>query len=100
MECSPVREEAFQDIASRSAIIRVVVAVFARLQRLGIGHWLVVLYGLLYFLRARLPEKPEVLGIGFYSNELKQLDDFERISGVALSRVEWRLLHVQGVLAL
>ncbi|NBO17910.1 MAG: hypothetical protein EBV03_01555, partial [Proteobacteria bacterium] len=101
IESSPIREEVFRDIASRSVAIRLALRVYALCRRLGLAPLLVGAYGFSYFVRLVLPDKPvRWLAVGLYANEVKELNALEALLGAdAPVRVGWRLLNGQGLRA-
>ncbi len=102
-EASAVREAVFRDIANRSAVIRIVLGVHRVLRELGLSHFMVAFYGVSYFVRAVLPAgRVRWVGIGLYPNEVKQLDDLDRIMGEGwgVSRIGWKLVNLPGIFAL
>lgn len=101
IESSAIREESFQDIASRSRLIRAVLRLHRLCRYLGVGHVLVGAYGFAYFIRARLPAGDYPwLAVGYYPNEIKRLNAIDAVMGQdAALRVSWQLINGQGIRA-
>lgn len=103
IESSEIRENVFLDIAGRQPVIRLVLFVYGIAKSLGISHLMVAGYGLSYFVRAQLPRhKVRWLGIAVYPNEVKQLDDLDRVMGEGwqVSRVVWQLFSLRAIFLL
>lgn len=99
MESSSVRAMVFDDIASRSPKIRLVLRIHSLCRTLGVAHMLVGVYGVSYYIRCVLPQRSvRWLGIGCYPNELRHLDEIDRLmQDYAPARVTWKLVHFRGV---
>lgn len=102
IESSPVRATVFEDIAGRSWVIRLVLRLYHTAQVFGLEHLLVAGYAASYYVRAVLPKsKTQVLGVGFYANELRSLHLAEGLlAPQKLCKVGWQLLNPAGVIAL
>ena len=102
IESHPLRQAVFEDIASRSPLIRFVIGVHGVLRVLGISYLLVGLYGLAYYLRARLPSATSRwIAIGSLANEIKQLDTLDKLMGEDKpERVVWSFAQIGNWCAL